>query len=325
MGLLVDGQWQDKWYDTEASGGRFVREDAGFRNWVTADGSAGPTGVGGFKAEANRYHLYVSLACPWAHRTTIYRKLKGLEDMISLSVVHPFMGDKGWTFAEGAGVIADPIVNASYLYEVYVAAKPDYTGRVTVPILWDKKTNTIVSNESSEIIRMLNSAFDEAGATDVNFLPKALLAEIDTINEFVYSAVNNGVYKAGFATTEAAYKEAVVTLFDALDTLEARLADQRYLLGDTITEADWRLFTTLVRFDAVYVGHFKCNIRRIVDYPNLWGYLRDLYQVPGIAETVSIEHIKAHYYTSHANINPTRIIPVGPLLDFNEPHDRTRF
>ena len=325
MGLLVDGQWQDKWYDTEASGGRFVREDAGFRNWVTADGSAGPTGVGGFKAEANRYHLYVSLACPWAHRTTIYRKLKGLEDMISLSVVHPFMGDKGWTFAEGAGVIADPIVNASYLYEVYVAAKPDYTGRVTVPILWDKKTNTIVSNESSEIIRMLNSAFDEAGATDVNFLPKALLAEIDTINEFVYSAVNNGVYKAGFATTEAAYTEAVVTLFDALDTLEARLADQRYLLGDTITEADWRLFTTLVRFDAVYVGHFKCNIRRIVDYPNLWGYLRDLYQVPGIAETVNIEHIKAHYYTSHANINPTRIIPVGPLLDFNEPHDRTRF
>lgn len=325
MGLLVDGQWQDKWYDTEASGGRFVREDAGFRNWVTADGSAGPTGVGGFKAEANRYHLYVSLACPWAHRTTIYRKLKGLEDMISLSVVHPFMGDKGWTFAEGAGVIADPIVNASYLYEVYVAAKPNYTGRVTVPILWDKKTNTIVSNESSEIIRMLNSAFDEAGATDVNFLPKALLAEIDTINEFVYSAVNNGVYKAGFATTEAAYKEAVVMLFDALDTLEARLADQRYLLGDTITEADWRLFTTLVRFDAVYVGHFKCNIRRIVDYPNLWGYLRDLYQVPGIAETVSIEHIKAHYYTSHANINPTRIIPVGPVLDFNEPHDRARF
>ena len=325
MGLLVDGQWQDKWYDTEASGGRFVREDAGFRNWVTADGSAGPTGVGGFKAEANRYHLYVSLACPWAHRTTIYRKLKGLEDMISLSVVHPFMGDKGWTFAEGAGVIADPIVNASYLYEVYVAAKPNYTGRVTVPILWDKKTNTIVSNESSEIIRMLNSAFDEAGATDVNFLPKALLAEIDTINEFVYSAVNNGVYKAGFATTEAAYKEAVVMLFDALDTLEVRLADQRYLLGDTITEADWRLFTTLVRFDAVYVGHFKCNIRRIVDYPNLWGYLRDLYQVPGIAETVSIEHIKAHYYTSHANINPTRIIPVGPLLDFNEPHDRTHF
>ena len=322
MGLLVDGQWQDKWYDTKASEGRFEREDAGFRNWVTFDGSAGPSGIGGFKAEPNRYHLYVSLACPWAHRTTIYRKLKGLEDMISLSIVHPFMGDKGWTFAEGAGVIADPIVKADYLYEVYIAAKPDYTGRVTVPILWDKETNTIVSNESSEIIRMFNSAFDEVGATAVNFLPTELLAEIDTVNEFVYSAVNNGVYKAGFATTEAAYKEAVITLFDALDTLEARLVDQRYLLGNTITEADWRLFTTLVRFDAVYVGHFKCNIRRIVDYPNLWGYLRDLYQVPGIAETVSIEHIKAHYYTSHANINPTRIIPVGPLLDFNEPHDR---
>ena len=322
MGLLVDGQWQDKWYDTKASEGRFEREDAGFRNWVTFDGSAGPSGIGGFKAEPNRYHLYVSLACPWAHRTTIYRKLKGLEDMISLSIVHPFMGDKGWTFAEGVGVIADPIVKADQLYEVYIAAKPDYTGRVTVPILWDKETNTIVSNESSEIIRMFNSAFDEVGATAVNFLPTELLAEIDTVNEFVYSAVNNGVYKAGFATTEAAYKEAVITLFDALDTLEARLVDQRYLLGDTITEADWRLFTTLVRFDAVYVGHFKCNIRRIVDYPNLWGYLRDLYQVPGIAETVSIEHIKAHYYTSHANINPTRIIPVGPLLDFNEPHDR---
>ena len=322
MGLLVDGQWQDKWYDTKASEGRFEREDAGFRNWVTADGSAGPSGIGGFKAEPNRYHLYVSLACPWAHRTTIYRKLKGLEDMISLSVVHPFMGDKGWTFAEGAGVIADPIVKADYLYEVYIAAKPDYTGRVTVPILWDKETNTIVSNESSEIIRMFNSAFDEVGATAVSFLPTELLAEIDTVNEFVYSAVNNGVYKAGFATTEAAYKEAVITLFDALDTLEARLVDQRYLLGDMITEADWRLFTTLVRFDAVYVGHFKCNIRRIVDYPNLWGYLRDLYQVPGIAETVSIEHIKAHYYTSHANINPTRIIPVGPLLDFSAAHDR---
>ena len=322
MGLLVDGQWQDKWYDTKASEGRFEREDAGFRNWVTFDGSAGPSGIGGFKAEPNRYHLYVSLACPWAHRTTIYRKLKGLEDMISLSVVHPFMGDKGWTFAEGTGVIADPIVKADYLYEVYIAAKPDYTGRVTVPILWDKKTNTIVSNESSEIIRMFNSAFDEVGATAINFLPTELLAEIDTVNEFVYSAVNNGVYKAGFATTEAAYKEAVITLFDALDTLEARLVDQRYLLGNTITEADWRLFTTLVRFDAVYVGHFKCNIRRIVDYPNLWGYLRDLYQVPGIAETVSIEHIKAHYYTSHANINPTRIIPVGPLLDFNAAHDR---
>ncbi len=233
------------------------------------------------------------------------------------------MGDKGWTFAEGEGVIADPIVNANYLYEIYTAAKPDYTGRVTVPVLWDKKTNTIVSNESSEIIRMFNSAFDEVGALAGNFLPTEL-AEINAVNELVYSTVNNGVYKAGFSTTQEAYEEAVTELFDVLETLEARLTDQRYLLGNTITEADWRLFTTLVRFDAVYVGHFKCNIRRIVDYPNLWGYLRDLYQVRGIAETVSIEHIKQHYYTSHANINPTRIIPIGPVLDFNEPHERTR-
>ncbi len=322
MGLLVDGQWQDKWYDTESSGGRFEREDAGFRNWVTVDGSAGPSGKNGFKAEANRYHLYVSLACPWANRTTIYHQLKGLEDIISISVVHPFMGDKGWTFAEGTGVIADPIMNARYLYEIYTAAKPDYTGRVTVPILWDKKTNTIVSNESSEIIRMLNSAFDKVGAVAVDFLPSESITEIDDINAFVYDAVNNGVYKAGFATKQEVYEEAVSTLFDALDTLEARLATQRYLVGDTITEADWRLFTTLVRFDAVYVGHFKCNIRRIIDYPNLWGYLRDLYQVPGIAETVNMAHIKAHYYTSHASINPTGIIPLGPDIEFNEAHER---
>lgn len=322
MGLLVDGQWQDKWYDTASSGGRFEREDAGFRNWVTIDGSAGPTGVGGFKAEPDRYHLYVSLACPWAHRTLVYRKLKGLEDVIPISVVHPFMGEHGWTFAEGEGVIADPLFDADYLYEIYTAAKSDYTGRVTVPILWDKQTNTIVSNESSEIIRMFNSAFDEVGATAGDFLPSALLAEIDEINAFVYSAVNNGVYKAGFATTQEAYEEAVVELFAALDTLEARLADKRYLTGSTITEADWRLFTTLVRFDAVYVGHFKCNLRRIIDYPNLWGYLRDLYQVPGIAETVNMEHIKQHYYTSHANINPTRIIPIGPVLDFTTAHHR---
>ena len=324
MGLLVDGQWQDKWYDTEGSGGRLEREDAGFRNWVTVDGSAGPSGVGGFKAEADRYHLYISLACPWAHRTTIYRQLKGLQDIISLSVVHPFMGDKGWTFAEGAGVIADPIMSADYLYEIYTAAKPDYTGRVTVPIFWDKKTNTIVSNESSEIIRMFNSAFDEVGALAGDFLPTELLAEIDTVNEFVYSTVNNGVYKAGFSTTQEAYEEAVMALFDALDTLEARLAERRYLMGEMITEADWRLFTTLVRFDAVYVGHFKCNIRRIIDYPNLWCYLRELYQIPGVIETINMEHIKAHYYTSHANINPTRIIPVGPVIDFNEPHGRAR-
>jgi putative glutathione S-transferase len=324
MGLLVDGQWQDKWYDTESSGGRFEREDAGFRNWVTVDGSAGPSGVGGFKAEANRYHLYVSLACPWAHRTLIYRKLKGLEDIISLSVVHPFMGENGWTFAAGEGVIADPINNASNAYEIYTVAKPDYTGRVTVPILWDKKTDTIVSNESSEIIRMFNSAFDEVGALAGDFSPAELLTEIDDINAFVYSTINNGVYKAGFATTQSAYESAVIELFDALDTLEVRLAEQRYLVGSTITEADWRLFTTLVRFDAVYVGHFKCNLHRIIDYPNLWGYLRDLYQVSGIAETVNMTHIKQHYYTSHANINPTRIVPVGPVIDFNEPHDRAR-
>ena len=324
MGLLIDGQWQDKWYDTEANGGRFQREDAGFRNWVTVDGSAGPSGVGGFKAEPNRYHLYVSLACPWAHRTLIYRKLKGLEDMISLSVVHPFMGENGWTFAAGEGVIADPLNHVSNAYEIYIAAKPDYTGRVTVPILWDKKTNTIVSNESSEIIRMFNSAFDEVGAVAGDFLPTELLTEIDEINAFVYSAINNGVYKAGFSTTPEAYEEAVTALFDALDTLEVRLSGQRYLVGNTITEADWRLFTTLVRFDAVYVGHFKCNLRRIVDYPNLWGYLRDLYQVPGIAETVNMTHIKQHYYTSHANINPTRIVPAGPVIDFNEPHNRAR-
>ncbi|WP_372844244.1 glutathione S-transferase family protein [Psychrobacter sp.] len=322
MGLLVDGQWQDSWYDTASSGGRFKREDAGFRNWVTADGSAGPSGQGGFKAEANRYHLYVSLACPWAHRTMIFRKLKGLEGMISVSVVHPFMGEKGWTFAEGAGVIADPIFHAKYLYEIYTAAKADYTGRVTVPILWDKKTNSIVSNESSEIIRMLNSAFDDVGATAVNFLPAESVVEIDNMNAFVYDAVNNGVYKAGFATTQAAYEEAVIALFDALDTLEARLTGQRYLVGSTITEADWRLFTTLVRFDAVYVGHFKCNIQRIIDYPNLWGYLRDLYQVAGVKETINMQHIKAHYYTSHAAINPTGVIPVGPIIGFHEPHGR---
>ncbi|BBI66971.1 MULTISPECIES: glutathione S-transferase family protein [Psychrobacter] len=322
MGLLVDGKWQDKWYDTEENGGRFEREDAGFRNWITADGSAGPTGVGGFKAEPDRYHLYVSLACPWAHRTLIYRKLKGLEQIIPISVVNPYMGENGWTFAEGEGVIPDPLIHADYAYELYIKAKPNYTGRVTVPILWDKKTNTIVSNESSEIIRMFNSAFDDVGALAGDFSPASLLPEIDDINAFVYTTINNGVYKAGFSTTQEAYEEAVIELFAALDTLEARLADKRYLTGSTITEADWRLFTTLVRFDAVYVGHFKCNLRRIIDYPNLWGYLRDLYQVPGIAETVNMEHIKQHYYTSHANINPTRIIPIGPAIDFTTAHHR---
>ncbi|WP_201558088.1 glutathione S-transferase family protein [Psychrobacter sp. 72-O-c] len=322
MGLLVDGQWQNKWYDTKSSGGRFERKDSSFRNWVTADGSAGPSGISEFKAEPNRYHLYVSLACPWAHRTMIYRKLKGLEDMITMSVVNAFMGDEGWTFNPGKGVIADPIFNATHLYNIYTAAQADYTGRVTVPILWDKKTNTIVSNESSEIIRMFNTAFDEVGALAGNFSPPELLAEIDALNEFIYPAINNGVYRAGFATTQDAYEEAVGEVFNALDTLEVRLKNQRYLTGSTITEADWRLFTTLVRFDAVYVGHFKCNLHRIVDYPNLWGYLRDLYQVPGIADTVAIEYIKMHYYGSHDTINPTFIIPVGPNINFNTPHGR---
>jgi len=322
MGLLVNGKWHDQWYDTKSSGGRFERKAPSFRNWITADGSAGPSGVGGFKAEANRYHLYVSLACPWAHRTVIYRKLKGLEEMISISVVNAFMGEEGWTFAPAEGVIADPIFNATNAHEIYTAAQADYTGRVTVPILWDKKTNTIVSNESPEIIRMFNSAFDQIGALPGDFSPPELLAEIDELNDYIYPTINNGVYRAGFATTQEAYEEAVVEVFDALDTIEERLTTRRYLTGNTITEADWRLFTTLVRFDAVYVGHFKCNLSRIVDYPNIWGYLRDLYQVPGIADTVSMNYIKAHYYGSHETINPTGIIPVGPVINFTSEHGR---
>ncbi len=322
MGLLVEGKWQNEWYDTKSSGGRFERKAPSFRNWVTKDGSAGPSGISGFKAEPNRYHLYVSLACPWAHRTIIYRKLKGLEGMISMSVVNAFMGDEGWTFAPGEGVVADPILNATNVHEIYTAAQADYTGRVTVPILWDKKNHTIVSNESPEIIRMFNSAFDDVGAIPGDFSPPELLAEIDELNEFIYPTINNGVYRAGFATAQEAYDEAVVEVFNALDTLEARLENRRYLTGNTITEADWRLFTTLVRFDAVYVGHFKCNLRRIVDYPNMWSYLRDLYQIPGIEETVAMDYIKAHYYGSHESINPTRIVPIGPDIDFNASHGR---
>lgn len=325
MGLLVEGKWQNEWYDTKSTGGRFERKAPSFRNWVTKDGSAGISGIGGFKAEPNRYHLYVSLACPWAHRTIIYRKLKGLEGMISMSVVNAFMGDEGWTFAAGEGVVADPILNALNVHEIYTAAKADYTGRVTVPILWDKKTNTIVSNESPEIIRMFNSAFDDIGAVPGDFSPPELLAEIDELNDYIYPTINNGVYRAGFATTQEAYDEAVAEVFCALDTVETRLESRRYLTGNTITEADWRLFTTLVRFDAVYVGHFKCNLRRIVDYPNIWGYLRDLYQVPGIEETVAMDYIKTHYYGSHETINPTRIVPDGPYIDFNTSHGREQF
>jgi len=322
MGKLVEGIWHDVWYETDKTAGRFERQDSTFRNWVTADGSAGPSGKGGFAAEAGRYHLYVSLACPWAHRTIIMRKIKGLENMITMSVVNSFMGTEGWSFDAGPGVIADDVNGASRLHEVYTSADPEFTGRVTVPVLWDKQKNTIVSNESSEILRMLNSAFDKVGALPGDYYPEALRAEIDELNDFIYPNINNGVYRAGFAGTQDAYDEAVAALFDALDQLEARLATRRYLAGETITEADWRLFTTLVRFDPVYVGHFKCNLRRLVDYPNLWGYVKDLYQIPGIAETVDIEHIKAHYYASHTHINPTGIIPLGPDLDYTAPHGR---
>jgi putative glutathione S-transferase len=324
MGLLVEGQWQDKWYDTEANKGQFVRSASQFRNWVTADGAAGPTGRAGFKAEAGRYHLYVALACPWANRTLIFRKIKGLEKIISLSVVHWHMGEDGWTFADGDGVIGDPIINAKYLREVYLKANNKYSGRVTVPVLWDKKTNTIVSNESSEIIRMFNSAFDDLGATRGDYYPEPLREEIDALNQRIYDSVNNGVYKAGFATSQAAYEGALTSLFETLDSLEQRLETNRYLLGKQITEADWRLFTTLIRFDPVYVGHFKTNLKRLVDYPNLWAYTCDLYQQAGIAETISMVHIKHHYYGSHKTINPTGIVPVGPDINYNELHGREK-
>ena len=325
MGLLVEGVWRDQWYDTKETGGRFQRQASRFRNWVTPDGSPGPAGKGGFAAAPGRYHLYVSLACPWAHRTVIFRKLKGLEDAISLSVVSPHMAEEGWTFDRSEGSTGDPVNGAGKLYEVYRAADANYSGRVTVPVLWDKERRTIVNNESAEIIRMLNAAFDAFTPVQTDFYPAALRGEIDAINDTVYANVNNGVYRAGFATTQAAYEEAFGALFGTLDELERRLSRQRYLVGNRQTEADWRLFTTLVRFDAVYHGHFKCNLRRIVDYPNLSNYLRDLYQVPGVAETVSLDHIKRHYYGSHRNLNPSGIVPVGPALDFAAPHDRARF
>ncbi len=324
MGMLVEGQWQNDWYDTKSNDGRFVRQSPSFRNWISSDGRAGPTGEAGFNAEPYRYHLYVSLACPWAHRTLIFRSLKGLQDMVSVSVVNSFMGDQGWHFADGDDVVPDTVNQKTFLHEIYTLARPDYTGRVTVPVLWDKKLNTIVSNESSEIIRMFNDAFDEFGALPGDYYPDVLRQEIDELNAFIYHTINNGVYRAGFATTQQAYDEAVSEVFDALETLEDRLGEQRYLTGDGITEADWRLFPTLVRFDAVYVGHFKCSKRRIVDYPNLWGYLRDLYQQPGIAATVKLEHVKHHYYASHETINPTRIVPEGPHIDFDQTHDRDR-
>jgi putative glutathione S-transferase len=301
-----------------------VRRESQFRSWVTADGAPGPSGEGGFRAEAGRYHLYVSLACPWAHRTIIFRGLKGLEKLVGLSVVHWENLAQGWSFEPGPGVIPDSVNGARYLHEVYTKARPTYSGRVTVPVLWDKERATIVNNESSEIIRMFNSAFDGVGAAPGDYYPAGLRAEIDAVNARVYETLNNGVYRCGFATAQEAYDEAVVPLFGTLDWLEERLAKRHYLCGDRLTEADWRLFTTLVRFDAVYYSHFKCNLRRLADYPNLWAYTRDLYQHPGVAETVNFDHIKRHYYGSQRRVNPTGIVPRGPILDFRAPHGRER-
>ncbi|MES1955223.1 glutathione S-transferase family protein [Salinisphaera hydrothermalis] len=317
MGLLIDGRWHDQWYDTESNDGRFVRESAGFRNWVEARDDAA------FTPEAGRYHLYVSLACPWAHRALILRKLKGLEKVIGLSVVDPYMGEYGWQFSDVEGAIPDPLYGLDYLHQLYQKAAPDYTGRVTTPTLWDTRHETIVSNESADIVRMFNSAFDAlAEHPERDYYPEALQAEIDAVNERVYHDVNNGVYKAGFATAQDAYEEAFTAVFDTLDWLDERLGGQRYLAGSRVTEADWRLFVTLVRFDAVYYSHFKCNRRRISDYPHLAGYLRELYQVPGVADTVNMSHIKQHYYRSHPSVNPTGIVPVGPELDLDTPPNR---
>jgi len=322
MGLLVDGVWHDKWYDTKASKGQFKREDAQLRNWITADGAPGPTGEGGFKAESGRYHLYVSLACPWAHRALIFRRIKGLEAHISVSVVSPDMLENGWTFDTANHSSGDTLFGYEYLHQVYTRHDPDYTGRVTVPVLWDKRQNGIVSNESSEIIRMFNSAFDDLTGNTQDFYPADKREAIDAINAFVYDNINNGVYKAGFATTQQAYGEAYHALFDALDRVESILGQQRYLTGDSITEADWRLFTTLIRFDSVYFGHFKCNRQQIEQYPHIRGYLRELYQYPGVADTVDFYHIKRHYYFSHTMINPTQVVPEGPVIDYMSEHGR---
>lgn len=323
MGQLVDGVWKDQWYDTKSTGGAFKRSTAAFRNWITADGAAGPSGVGGFVAEAGRYHLYVSYACPWAHRTLIFRKLKGLENLIDVSVVHPDMLSEGWTFEiDDHGATGDRLYGLPYARDIYTKTVADVSGRVTVPILWDKQQETIVSNESSEIIRMFNTAFDEITENALDFWPEAMRDEIETVNERIYDTLNNGVYKCGFATTQRAYDAAIDPLFDTLDWLEARLSGQRYLIGDQITEADWRLFTTLVRFDPVYHLHFKCNRKRLIDYPNLWAYTRELYQWPGVAETVNFNHIVRHYHYSHNTINPHRIIPTNPVLDWDAPHGR---
>lgn len=323
MGLLVDGKWVDQWYDTKSTGGAFKRSEATFRNWITADGSAGPSGEAGFKAEAGRYHLYVSYACPWAHRTLIFRALKGLESLIAVDAVHPDMLADGWTFeTDDNGATGDSLFGSAYARDIYLRADAQTTGRVTVPILWDKEQGKIVSNESSEIIRMFNSAFDGLTGNTLDLWPEALREEIEPVNARIYDTFNNGVYKSGFATTQAAYDAAVHPLFDTMDWLDERLSAHRYLMGDRITEADWRLFTTLVRFDAVYHLHFKCNKRRLVDYPALWAYARELYQWPGVAETVNMAHIVRHYHYSHESINPHRIVPVNPDIDWWEPHGR---
>ncbi len=325
MGQLVDGVWHDAWYNTKRTGGAFKRENAQFRSWITPDGAPGPSGIGGFRAEADRYHLYVSLACPWAHRTLIFRKLKGLEEFIGVSVVHPDMLTDGWTFdATYPAATGDTLYGLPFARDLYVKADPKVTTRVTVPILWDRRTETIVSNESSEIIRMFNSAFDHLTGNTDDYWPVALRDAIEEVNARVYSDVNNGVYKSGFATSQAAYDEAVSNLFETLDWLEERLSKKRYLMGDRITEADWRLATTLFRFDPVYHLHFKCNRNRIVDYPNLWAYARELYQWPGVAETVNFDHIVRHYHYSHESINPHRIIPINPILNWDAPHGRDR-
>jgi putative glutathione S-transferase len=323
MGLLIDGQWHDQWYDTKSSDGKFVRTEAQYRHWITRDGSAGPTGDAGFRAEPGRYHLYVSLACPWAHRTLIVRALKGLQDQISFDVVHPLMLEHGWTFdSDFPAATGDRVNQKQFMHQIYTLCESDYTGRVTVPVLWDKQNQTIVSNESSEIIRMLNTGFNEIGATDLDLCPQSLQSEIDHWNQFIYEPVNNGVYKAGFATTQAAYDEAVVNLFEHLDRLEERLTSRRYLVGEQLTETDIRLFTTLIRFDPVYVQHFKCDRRRIAEYPALANYLRDIYQLPGVAETCDLDHIRHHYYRSHPTINPHGIISYGPEFDLMAPHGR---
>jgi putative glutathione S-transferase len=317
MGILVNGVWKNEWYDTKATGGRFVRWESRYRNWITPDGAPGPTGDGGFAAEPGRYHLYVSFACPWAHRTLIMRALKGLESAISVSVTHWHMGDNGWNFQPGSGVVPDPILGAHYLYQVYLADDSKASGRATTPVLWDKARGRIVNNESADIMRMFNNAFDGAGARLGDYCPAALRSDIDALNQRIYRAVNNGVYQAGFATTQEAYEEAAFAVFAMLDELDERLAATRYLFGDRPLETDWRLFATLIRFDAVYVGHFKCNLRRLVDYTNLSRYARDLFQVPRIAETVNFDHIRKHYYTSHKAINPSGIVPIGPELNFS--------